>query len=83
MGNQWFRKRKGLEGIGYSIAGWKGLVATVIFIAITTGVVVAIADLPKWTGLSLAHATLAGAVAVVVLIVVFIVFVVAKSRDRR
>jgi hypothetical protein len=82
MANKWFRRRKPSEGTGYSIDGWKGLAAAVLFVVATIAVVIAIIVMPEEPEHSLEHKVAAGIMVMVVLIGGFVVFVVGKSGRR-
>ena len=79
MSGSWFRKRRPEEGIGYSVASWQGVVATIAFVAAFA--VIPIAAVTAYDRLNMPYwGCVAGAlIAGVLCLVGFLGLVVSRS----
>jgi polyferredoxin len=79
MSDEMFHKRGPREGTGYSVKNRKGLVAAVIFLLITVGVVIAAVNAPIYLHTPPLATLLVGMGIVIVLIFGFVGFVMTHS----
>ena len=85
MTDEMFHKRGPREGTGYSVKNRKGLVAAVIFLLITVGVVIAAVNAPIYLHTPPLPTLVVAMAIVIVLVFGFVGFVMmhADARDKK